>query len=184
MTRSRILVFTAAAFVIVAFFYFDLAAYFQLDYLKSEQSRLAAQVADEPLRSATTYVLIYVVVTALSLPGAVILTLIGGAIFGFVWGTLLVSLASTLGATGAFLLSRYLFRDTVSKRFQTKMKAINQGISTDGAFYLFTLRLVPIFPFFVINLVMGLTSLGAWTFLFVSQLGMFPGTLVFVNAGT
>ena len=184
MTRSRILVFTAAAFVIVAFFYFDLTEYFQLDYLKSEQSQLAAQVADEPLRSATTYVLIYVVVTTLSLPGAVILTLIGGAIFGFVWGTLLVSLASTLGATGAFLLSRYLFRDAVSKRFQAKMKAIDQGISTDGAFYLFTLRLVPIFPFFVINLVMGLTSLGAWMFLFVSQLGMFPGTLVFVNAGT
>ena len=111
MTRSRILVFTAAAFVIVAFFYFDLATYFQLDYLKSEQSRLASQVADEPLRSATTYVLIYVVVTTFSLPGAVILTLIGGAIFGIVWGTLLVSLASTLGATGAFLLSRYLFRD-------------------------------------------------------------------------
>ncbi len=184
MSPTRISLAAVVAITITAFFYFDLAAYFQLDYLKTKQALLATHVAATPLRSAAIYFFIYVAVAALSLPGAAILTLVGGAIFGLLWGTILVSFASTLGATCAFLLSRYLFQDVVGKRFQTRMAAINDGINKDGAFYLFTLRLVPIFPFFVINLAMGLTTLKAWTFLFVSQLGMFPATLVFVNAGT
>lgn len=184
MARSKIALATAAALAIAAFFYFDLVAFLELDYLKGKQSQLTALVASDPLRAASIYFFIYIAVTALSLPGAVILTLLGGAIFGLFWGTLIVSLASTLGATCAFLISRYLFRDAMSRRFQSRMAAINDGIDKDGAFYLFTLRLVPIFPFFVINLVMGLTSLSAWIFLFISQIGMFPGTLVFVNAGT
>jgi len=141
-------------------------------------------VASAPLTSGLSYFVVYVVVATLSLPGAAVLTLIGGGIFGFMWGTILVSFASTVGATGAFLLSRYLFRNAVGRRFRTRMAAIDKGIAADGAFYLFTLRLVPIFPFFVINLVMGLTAIKAWTFLLVSQAGMLPATLVFVNAGT
>lgn len=184
MTPFRIALAAVAAIAIAAFFYFDLTNYLELDYLKGQQSQLAAQVAATPLRSAAIYFLIYVAVAALSLPGAAILTLVGGAIFGLLWGTILVSFASTLGATCAFLLFRYLFQEAVGRRFRSRMVAINDGINKDGAFYLFTLRLVPIFPFFVINMVMGLTSLKAWTFLFVSQLGMFPATLVFINAGT
>ena len=184
MTRSRIVVAALVIVAFAAFFYFDLAAFLQLEYLKEKQAQLTAYVATTPLRSAAIYFSIYIAVAALSLPGAAILTLVGGAIFGFFWGTILVSLASTIGATCAFLLSRYLFQDVVSRRFQARMATINSGIEKDGAFYLFTLRLVPLFPFFVINLVMGLTSLSVWKFFFVSQIGMFPATLVFVNAGT
>jgi dihydrolipoamide dehydrogenase len=127
---------------------------------------------------------LYVAVTGLSLPGAALLTLIAGAIFGLLWGTLIVSFASTLGATLAFLVARFLLRDWVQSRFSEKLKAVNRGVAKDGPFYLFTLRLVPLFPFFVINLVMGLSPIRATTFYWVSQIGMLPGTLVYVNAGT
>jgi dihydrolipoamide dehydrogenase len=127
---------------------------------------------------------LYVVVTGASLPGAAVLTLAGGAIFGLVTGVILISFASTIGASIAFLVSRYLFRDSVQSRFGSSLKSINEGIDKDGPFYLFALRLVPAFPFFVINLVMGLTRLRLWTFFWVSQLGMFAGTVVYVNAGT
>lgn len=184
MLRPRTLVLFVAICAAVAFFYFDLGAFLQLDYLQGRQATLTAFVAAAPVQAAAGYFFIYLAVAALSLPGAVVLTLIGGAIFGLIWGTILVSFASTLGATTALLLSRYLFRDAVGRRFQARMAVIDKGIAKDGAFYLFTLRLVPIFPFFVINLVMGLTAIKARTFLLVSQAGMLPGTLVFVNAGT
>ena len=126
---------------------------------------------------------IYILITALSLPGAAVMTLAGGALLGFWLGTLAASLASTIGATLACFVSRYVLRDWVQGKFGDKLAAINRGIEKEGKFYLFTLRLIPIFPFFVINLVMGLTTISLVTFYWVSQLGMLPGTMVYVNAG-
>ena len=129
------------------------------------------------------YMLIYIVATALSLPGAVILTLAGGALFGLVTGTIVISFASTIGATLACLVSRFLLRDWVQTRFGEKLQRINEGIEQEGGFYLFTLRLIPVFPFFIINLAMGLTRIRLSTYYWVSQLGMLPATIVYVNAG-
>ena len=137
-----------------------------------------------PLTAALVFFVIYVVVTGLSLPGAAIMTLVGGAVFGLLWGTVIVSFASTIGATLAFLVARFLLRDTVQQRFGDNLKSVNAGVEKDGAFYLFALRLVPAFPFFVINLAMGLTPIRTAMFYIVSQIGMLPGTLVYVNAGT
>ncbi len=184
MSRSHSLIILAIAAVATAFFAFDVSQYLTLAQLKAQQGALDMQVAANPVTSALIYGVIYVLVAALSLPGAVILTLAGGALFGLGWGLLLVSFASTIGATLAFLISRTLLRDAVLKRFGSNLTAINAGVEKDGAFYLFGLRLVPVFPFFVINLVMGLTPIKATTFYWVSQLGMLPGTAVFVNAGT
>ncbi len=158
--------------------------YLSLQSLKAHQETIDAYFQANPLVTAGTYFVIYVLVTAFSLPGAAVMTLAGGAVFGLLWGTLIVSFASSIGATLAFLVSRYLLRDVVQSRFGDKLKAVNKGIEKDGPFYLFTLRLVPLFPFFVINLVMGLTPLATRTFYWVSQLGMLAGTLVYVNAGT
>jgi pyruvate/2-oxoglutarate dehydrogenase complex dihydrolipoamide dehydrogenase (E3) component/uncharacterized membrane protein YdjX (TVP38/TMEM64 family) len=169
---------------IVAFFAFDLGRFLSLDYLKQSQAAFAEVHARSPRQVALAYFAIYVAATALSLPGATIITLAGGAIFGLLWGTVLVSFASSLGATLAFLVSRYLLRDGIQVRFGQRLAEINKGIEKDGAFYLFTLRLIPVVPFFVINLVMGLTAMKARTFYWVSQLGMFAGTVVYVNAGT
>lgn len=182
--NQRLVLVAIALAAIAAFFVFDLDAYLQLDYVKRQQAALAQLVEARPALSVAAYFAVYVLVTALSLPGAAVLTLVGGGLFGLAWGTLIVSFASTLGATLAFLISRYLFRDAVAHRFGKRMQAIDAGVARDGAFYLFTLRLVPVFPFFVINLVMGLTAIRAPTFALVSQIGMLPGTLVFVNAGT
>src|SRR3970282_118982 len=135
-------------------------------------------------QAAAAYFAVYVVVTGLSLPGATVMTLIGGALFGLLWGIILVSFASSIGATLAFLASRFLLRDWVQGKFGDKLKPVNDGVAKEGAFYLFALRLVPAFPFFVINLVMGLTPIRAWTFYWVSQLGMLAGTIVYVYAGT
>ena len=130
------------------------------------------------------YFAAYVAITGLSLPGAAIMTLAGGAVFGLLWGTVVVSFASTLGATIAFVVSRYILRDGIQRRYGDRLEAINAGVERDGGFYLFTMRLVPAFPFFVINLVMGLTPMRTLTFAWVSQVGMLPGTVVYVNAGT
>ena len=184
MSRSHSFIVLAIIAVVVAFFAFDFGHYLTLANLKSQQAALDASVAASPIVSALVFGLIYVAVAALSLPGAVILTLAGGALFGLGWGLLLVSFASSIGATLAFLISRTLLRDAVLRRFGSNLRAINDGVEKDGAFYLFGLRLVPVFPFFVINLVMGLTPIKAPTFYWVSQLGMLPGTAVFVNAGT
>ncbi|RYF01431.1 MAG: pyridine nucleotide-disulfide oxidoreductase, partial [Oxalobacteraceae bacterium] len=158
--------------------------YLSLDVLKARQEALQAYAAMNPLRSAAIFFGIYVGATALSIPGAVILTLAAGAVFGLWRGLLIVSFASAIGATLAFLAARFLLRDFVTRRFGDRLKAIDQGIARDGAFYLFTLRLVPLFPFFLINLLMGLTKLPALTFYWVSQVGMLAGTAVYVNAGT
>lgn len=170
--------------LIAAFFIFDLGQYLNLEYVKQQQASIAAYYQEHPLNTVLLFFIIYITVTALSLPGAAIMTLVGGAIFGLLWGTVIISFASSIGATLAFLASRFFFRDAVQNRFARNLSAINKGIEKDGAFYLFTLRLVPAFPFFVINLVMGLTPLAVKTFYWVSQIGMLAGTLVYVNAGT
>ena len=174
---------------ILGFFIFrqdilDILAQLNLQSLKDNYASLKIYFNDRPFQSSLVYVAIYILVTALSLPGAVILTLAGGAIFGLWWGTILVSFSSTLGATSAFLLTRFFFRNYIRSRFGDKLTTINEGIKKDGAFYLFTLRLIPVFPFFVINVLMALTALKTWTFYWVSQLGMLLGTVIYVNAGT
>ncbi len=169
---------------IASYFYFDLGQYLTLDSIKQRQAGLAAAFAEKPLLVAASFLLIYIAVTALSIPGALLLTLLGGAIFGLVKGTILVSFASSIGATLAFLASRFLLRDTVQSKFGNKLEAINKGVEKDGAFYLFTLRLIPVFPFFAVNLLMGLTKMKAFTYYWVSQLGMLLGTIVYVNLGT
>ncbi len=170
--------------LIAAFFVFDLGRFFTLEYAQSQRENFLNFYAEHQLLAITLYFTIYVIVTALSLPGAAIMTLVGGGIFGLLIGTIVVSFASTIGATLAFLVSRFLLRDYVQQRFAEKLHAINQGIEKEGAFYLFTLRLIPIFPFFVINLVMGLTPLKTRQFFVVSQIGMLAGTIVYVNAGS
>lgn len=184
MKRTRIILIIVLAVVIGVFFSFDLGQYLTLEYLKSQQAAIENYRQQHLVATAMGFFVIYVAVTGLSLPGAALMTLASGAIFGLALGTLIVSFASTIGATLAFLVSRFLLRDLVQKRFGDKLRAANIGIEKDGAFYLFTLRLVPVFPFFVINLVMGLTPIRAWTFFWISQIGMLAGTLVYVNAGT
>lgn len=171
------------ALCIFAFRYFDLGQYFSLDYIKSSQERLHALYQSHRVAVIAAYMGIYIGVTALSLPGAVVLTLAGGALFGLIVGTVTVSFSSTIGATLACVVSRFLLREWVQDRFGNKLRAIDEGIEKEGAFYLFSLRLVPIFPFFVINLAMGLTRMRLFTFFWVSQIGMLAGTLVYVNAG-
>lgn len=184
MKAGKIFVVVIVIAAIAAFFAFDLGRYFSLDYFKSQQAAIDAYYVAKPLIVAGLFFLVYVAVTALSIPGAAVLTLVAGAIFGLFWGTILVSFASSIGATLAFLVSRFVLGDMVQSRFGDKLKAINAGVDKEGGFYLFTLRLVPAFPFFVINLVMGLTRMKTLTFYWVSQLGMLLGTIVYVNAGT
>ena len=184
MTKGRLALLTVIVIAVIAFFAFDLKQFFTLDYFQSQRAVIDAEVQMHPLRSGLIFLLIYVAVTGLSLPGAALMTLVAGALFGLLWGTVIVSFASTLGATLAFLASRFLLRDWVQGRFGDKLKPINDGVAREGAFYLFALRLVPAFPFFVINLVMGLTPIRTWTYYWVSQLGMFAGTVVYVYAGT
>jgi dihydrolipoamide dehydrogenase len=183
LTRKLILLLAIAA-AIAAFFALGLQRYLSLEALRAQHASLAAYYAAHPAQTALLFALAYVAVTAMSLPGAAIMTLAAGAVFGLLWGTVIVSFASTIGATLAFLASRFLFRDAIQRRFGDKLRAINQGVEKEGAFYLFTLRLVPAFPFFVINLVMGLTPIPTRTFYWVSQVGMLLGTIVYVNAGT
>ena len=170
--------------VVVLFFAFDLQQYLSLEYLKSSKALFISYYEQNPMLVLGSYFLSYVAITAFSLPGAIWMTLGGGAFFGLLTGTIVVSFASTIGATLAMLISRFLLRDWVQRRFKQQMQTINSGIQKDGGFYLFTLRLLPVVPFFVINMVMGLTPLRTSTFYWVSQLGMLPGTLVYVNAGS
>jgi len=183
MNKKFILLAIIAA-AVAAFFYFDLGSYFSLEYLKSQQANFTQAYNDDPFLIIGIFATIYIVSTALSLPGASILTLLAGALFGVVAGTIVVSFASTIGATLAFLSSRFLLRDWVQGKFGDRLKGINQGLEKDGAFYLFTLRLIPAVPFFAVNLLMGLTKIKVLTYFFVSQLGMLAGTFVYVNAGT
>ena len=183
-TAARILILLVAIGLLTIFFSFDLHQKMTLEGLKSGLVQLHAWRDAEPLQMALGYFFLYVLTTALSLPGALVLTLAGGAIFGFVQGFVLVSFASTVGATLAFLAARYVLRDWVQQRFGEKLKPMNDGIEKEGAFYLFTLRLVPVFPFFLINLLMGLTKMRTLTYYWVSQVGMLAGTVIYVNAGT
>ena len=183
MKRSRLLLLAAIAVLVAAFFAFGVHRYLTLEALRAQQAAVQEYYAAHPWQTALGYFLVYVAVTGLSLPGATVLTLFGGALFGLAWGTVIVSFASTLGATLAFLASRFLLRDWVQARFGDRLKPVNEGVVQEGAFYLFALRLVPAFPFFIINLVMGLTPIRTWTFYWVSQLGMLAGTIVYVYAG-
>jgi uncharacterized membrane protein YdjX (TVP38/TMEM64 family) len=169
---------------IAAYFIFDLGQYLSLENFKASQADIVAAKDANPSLYIAGFFLLYVAVTGLSIPGAAIMTLVAGALFGVVLGTLIVSFASTMGATLAFLSSRYLLRDWVQGKFGERLRAVDDGLEKDGAFYLFTLRLIPVFPFFVINLLMGLTRIKTGTFFWVSQIGMLPATIVFVNAGT
>lgn len=180
----RIALIAIIIIAIVAFFAFDLQRFLTLEYLKDRQQAFAGFYSANRLLTIALYFILYVVVTALSLPGAAVMTLAGGALLGFWTALVTVSFASSIGATLAFLASRFLLRDWVQNKFGDKLKAINEGVEREGSFYLFTLRLVPLFPFFVINLVMGLTPMRAAAYYWVSQLGMLPGTAVYVNAGT
>lgn len=184
MKSGKIILVVAILGLIASFFIFDMGQYFNLAFLKARQSDIEVYYANNPIQTVLIFFLTYVLVTGLSLPAASILTLASGAVFGVLIGTVLVSFASTIGATLAFLASRFLFRDFIQNRFADKLQVINQGIEKDGAFYLFTLRLVPAFSFFIINLVMGLTPIRTLTYALVSQIGMLAATIVYVNAGT
>lgn len=180
---SKGLIAFLIAILFVAAKKFGLADYLTLDYLKENQDMLSDYYSNNQFKTIAIYMGIYILSTALSLPGATVITLAGGAIFGLLHGTVIVSFASTIGATFAFLAARFLLKDYVQKKFSSKLKVINEGIEKDGAFYLFTLRLIPAFPFFLINLVMGLTPIKTITYFVVSQIGMLLGTIVYVNAG-
>lgn len=178
------LLLVAVVVLVVLFLVFDLGRFLDLAYLKSVHTDIVAAVQAHPVVASIAFFLGYVAVTALSLPGAAVMTLAAGAVFGLVWGLALVSFASTVGATAAMLIARKLLGETVQRRFGAQLESVNRGLTRDGGFYLFGLRMVPLFPFFVINLVMGLTPIRTWTFYWVSQVGMLPGTFVFVFAGT
>ena len=184
MKRKQIVVLALIVLALLAYFRLGLGEYLSLTALKAQQAALAEYQQQHPWQLAGLYFAAYVVVTALSLPGAALLTLAGGALFGLVWGSVIVSFASSLGATLAFLVARFLLRDWLLGRFGERLRAVDEGIRRDGAFYLFTLRLIPLFPFFLVNLLLGLTAMRVRTFYSVSQLGMLAGTLVYVNAGT
>lgn len=184
MNISKTRLIAMIAVLVVLFFYFDLQDYLSLTKLQSQQATILSYYTSHPILTLLAYGLIYIVVTGLSLPGATILTLAGGALFGLFWGMVIVSIASTIGATLAFLAARFLFRENLEHKFAQQLNTINTGIEKDGGYYLFTLRLVPLIPFFAINLIMGLTKMQAATFFWVSQVGMLAGTLVYVNAGT
>lgn len=180
---KKLVMVVAGGALVAIFFAFDLQQYLTLDYLKASQAQFAELYHAKPVLVIGGYMGIYILVTALSLPGAAILTLAGGALFGLVTGLVVVSFASSIGATLACFVARFVLRDWVQNKFGDKLSTINEGIDKEGAFYLFTLRLIPVFPFFVINLVMGLTRMSLFTFYWVSQIGMLAGTAVFVNAG-
>jgi len=180
---NKIILVIVIIAAIAAFKIFNLGDYLSLSYLKESQQNFQAMYRENSVQVIAVYMLIYIIATSLSLPGAAILTLAGGALFGLATGTIIVSFASTLGATLACLVSRFILRDWIQKKFGDKLKTVNEGIEKEGLLYLFTLRLIPVFPFWLINLVMGLTKMPLKSFFWVSQVGMLPGTIVYVNAG-
>ncbi len=182
-TLKKVAILGGIAVLVALFFILDLGQYLSLEYLKQSQASFQESYQNNKFLFLGTFFIIYVATAALSLPGAAILTLAGGGLFGFWTGLIVVSFASTVGATLACAVSRYILGSSVQEKFGDKLRKFNEGIDKEGAFYLFTLRLIPIFPFFVINLVMGLTKMRLLTFYWVSQLGMLPGTAVYVNAG-
>ena len=181
---KRLLIIAALAALVAAYFFFGLGDYLTVEGIKQVAGDVGAYYERNPAQVIAGFFLVYVAVAAASLPGAAVMTLAAGALFGVLVGTIIVSFASTLGASLAFLASRYVLRDGIEARFGERLRTVNQGLESDGAFYLFTIRMIPLFPFFVVNLVMGLTRIGTWTFAWVSQIGMLLGTIVYVNAGT
>jgi uncharacterized membrane protein YdjX (TVP38/TMEM64 family) len=180
---NKIIVLVLIILVVAGYKIFNLGDYLSLSYIKESRHTFEALYAGHTFVVTGIYMLVYVLVTALSLPGAVVMTLAGGALFGLLKGTIIVSFASSIGATLACFVSRFFLRDWVQAKFGEKLKTVNSGIEREGVFYLFTLRLIPVFPFFVINLVLGLTRMPLMTFYWVSQAGMLPATIVYVNAG-
>ena len=181
---KRIVILAVVVAAVAAFFGLGLGHYLSLEYLQASRARALAQVEAAPLTASLAFFAMYVLVTGLSLPGAAVMTIAAGAIFGVVWGVALVSFASAVGATVAFLIARTVLREWVERRFGAYLEPINRGLEREGVFYLFSLRMVPVFPFFVVNLLMGLTRIRVVPFYLVSQVGMLAGTFVFVFAGT
>jgi len=169
--------------LVAAFFIFDLGQYVSLEYFKQQQSTFNQYYQQNPIVVILIFAAVYILMTGASLPFATPLTVLGGAIFGTLVGSIVVSFASTIGATIAFLVSRFLFRDAVESKFGDRLAKLQDGIEREGAFYVFGLRLVPIFPFVMLNSLLGLTKIKTWTFFWASQLGMLLGTIVYVNAG-
>ncbi|MEO1926917.1 MAG: TVP38/TMEM64 family protein [Gammaproteobacteria bacterium] len=184
MNKKKIALVSLFIALIALFLSFDIAQYLDLAYVKSQQEAINHYYAQSPVRTGLIFFISYILITGISLPGAGILTLAAGAIFGIVWGTILVSFGSMFGATMAFLIARYLFHDYVQTKFKKYLEPINHGIRKEGDLYLFTIRFVPIFPFFIINNLMALTPIKTLNFALVSQIGMLIPTIIFVNAGT
>lgn len=182
-TIKKLAVVGVIVALITVFWIFDLRQYFALSYIKESQAQFEALYAENRAAVIAAYMAIYILVTSLSLPGAAVMTLAGGAMFGLLVGTVVVSFASTIGATLACIVSRFVLRDWVQNKFGERLKTVNAGIEREGAFYLFTMRLIPAIPFWLINLAMGLTKMRILTFYWVSQVGMLAGTIVYVNAG-
>ena len=182
--KTKIGLLIVIIFAVIAFFLFDIQQYAKLDYIKAEQQNIFEYYKQNVFFIMVLFVFLYILITALSLPVATVLTLLGGALFGFSSGLIIVSFASTIGATLAFLMARFLAQDYVQKNYENQLSKINKKFESEGAFYLFALRLVPVFPFFIINVVMALMPIKTWTFYWISQLGMLPGTIVYVYAGT
>lgn len=184
MKTKKLLLLLVLMGIIALWFSFDANQYLTLDFIKAEQQMLQQYISQQTLVAYIVFFAIYIIVTGLSLPGAAILTLLGAALFGFWPSLIIVSFASTIGATLAFIISRYILRDWVQAKFGQRLETINNGIKKEGIAYLFSLRLIPIFPFFLVNLLMGLTPINTRTFFWVSQLGMLPATAIFTNAGS
>ena len=184
MNKKKIALVALFITAVTLFFVLDLGQYLNLDYIKSQQQVINDYYALNPVKTGLIFFISYILITGVSLPGAGIMTLAGGAIFGVVWGTILVSFGSVFGATMAFLIARYLFHDYIQHRFSHRLERINKGIREEGDLYLFTIRFVPIFPFFIVNTLMALTPIKTLNFAVVSQIGMLVPTIIFVNAGT
>jgi uncharacterized membrane protein YdjX (TVP38/TMEM64 family) len=184
MNAKRLLLLIMVVGLGLAFIGFDIGRFLSFDFLKSQQAAIEAWRSAQPLTAALFFFLAYIIVTGLSVPGATVMSLAIGAVFGLFWGVLLVSFAASIGATLAFLIARFLLRDWVQQRFGKQLRMLNTGIEKDGGFYLFTLRLMPVFPFFLINLLMGLTPIRPRIFYVATQTGMLAANLIFVNAGT
>lgn len=183
MKFKKIVLAISICLIIVLTRKFELSNCLTLDYIQEHLNGIQAFVQRSPLLSTGAFFAVYIAVTALSIPGATVMTLTAGALFGLFKGTLIVSFASSIGATLSFLVSRYLFKQSVEQKYENKLSTFNLGIEKNGALYLFSLRLIPAFPFFLINILMGVTSIKTAVYYIVSQVGMLPGTIVYVNAG-
>lgn len=184
MNKKKLALIIAFIIAIGLFFTLDIGQYLNLSYIKSQQELINNYYAMNPVQTGLIFFISYILITGISLPGAGIMTLAGGAIFGLVWGTILVSFGSVFGATIAFLIARYLFHDYIQNKFSKQLEPINRGIRKEGDLYLFTIRFIPIFPFFIVNTLMALTPIKTINFALVSQIGMLVPTIIFVNAGT